>query len=99
MPFDENEVKLLTVALENLHMMLCAIYEERFDTEFYKAKLLYNELISPNYVCPEIVLDSLTDIIRRYGKPSKILICYEELKAILSDFCNKIDLGLVVTKK
>ena len=61
--------------------------------------ILHNELISPNFVCPEAVLNALTDIIESYGKPSKILICDEELKAILSDFCNKIDLELVVTEK
>ena len=40
-PLNENEVELLTVALENLHMMLFAIYEEKLDHEFDKGKLLH----------------------------------------------------------
>lgn len=184
-PLDENEVELLTIALENLHMMLSAVYDEKLDPEFDKGKtftrwydpkdkkyctrplkfdiptgaillpvatvhenalmrtirsmpkenyiaeldwsytdiifvdeddrktfpkllcsvdsesgcILHNEFISPNYVCPETVLDILTDIIERYGKPSKVLICDEELKAILSDFCNKIDVELTFTER
>lgn len=184
-PLDENEIELLTDALENLYIMLGAIYKNGLNPEFDKGKtlvhqyepedkqyhtylyeldmptgailldvatvhenalmrtirsmpkedytaeldwsyadivfvdkndrktfrkllcsvdsksgrILHNEMIPPNYVCPEAVLNALTDIIEMFGKPSKILICDEELKAILSDFCNKIDLELVVTEK
>ena len=184
-PLDENEIELLTDALENLYIMLATIYKNSLNPEFDKEKtlvrqyepedkkyhtylyeldmptgailldvatvhenammrkirsmskedytaeldwsyanivfvdeddrktfpkllcsvdpknghILHNEMISPNYVCPEAVLNALTDIVERYGKPSKILICDEELKAILSDFCNKIDLELVVAEE
>lgn len=37
-PLNENEVELLTVALENLHMMLCAIYEKKLNPEFDKGE-------------------------------------------------------------
>ena len=183
-PLDENEVELLAVALENLHMMLRAIYEQKLDPEFDKGKtlvrwyepkdkmyhthplefempigvilvsvatvhesdlmktirsmpkedytieldwsyaeivytddegrktfpklllsvdpksgyILFSEMLHPKYDQPEVVLDALTDIIEWHGKPSKISICDEEIKGILSDFCNKIDVELAVTK-
>ena len=39
-PLDENEAELLTVAFENLHMMLRAIYEQKLDPEFERGKTL-----------------------------------------------------------
>ena len=184
-PLDDDEVELLTDALENLHMMLREIYENGLDPEFDKGKtlvrwyepkddmyhthpfdfdlpigamllpiatvhendlmrsirsmpkddytaeldlsyvkmiytdedgcriiprllfsvdpqnghILFSEMLHPENDCPEEVIEALTDIIEQSGKPSKISICTEELKAILSDFCSKIDLELVVTEE
>lgn len=39
-PLEEKEVELLTIAFENLYMMLCAIYEQGLDPEFDKGKKL-----------------------------------------------------------
>ena len=182
-PLDEDEVDLLTAALEHLHMMLRSIYEDKLDPEFDKGKtlvrwyepkdklyhtnpfefemptgaflvpvstvnendlmrtirsmpkadytaeldwsyaeivytdnegrktfpkllfsvdpksgyILLSEMLHPKYDLPEVVLDALTEIIMRHGKPSKISICDEGLKGILSDFCNKIDVELTFT--
>lgn len=184
-PLDENEVELLAVALENLHMMLHAIYEEKLNPEFDKGKtlvrwyepkdnmyythphefdmptgaiwlpvitvhendlmrtirsmpkedytaeldwsyseivyldnegrqtfpkllfsvdpksgrILFSEMLHPKFDQPEEVIEVLTDIIEQHGKPSKISICDEELKGILSDFCNKIDVELTFMKR
>lgn len=39
-PLDEREIDLLTIAFENLHMMLQAVYEQGLDPEFDKNKKL-----------------------------------------------------------
>lgn len=182
---DEKEVDLLTTALENLHMMLRAIYEQGLDPEFDKGKnlvrwyepkdklyythpfeidipkeiithplvtvrendwmrevrsmpkadysveldwsyvglifddedgretfprlllavepkdgyIIENKMLSPSQNQPGIVFNVLDCLIERYGKPSEIAICDEDLKGILTDVCKKVGIKLTVKKR
>ena len=182
---DEKEIDLLTIAFENLHMMLRAIYEQGLDPEFDKGKnlvrwyepkdklfythpfeieipegiithpqvtvhendwmrevrsmksadysveldwsyvgviyddedgrgtfprmllavepkngfILVNEMLSPSHNQPGIVFNVLDHFVKRYGKPSEIAICDEDLKGILTDVCKKVGIKLTVKKR
>ncbi len=181
----EKDIDLLTVALENLHMMLRAVYEQGLDPEFDKGKnlvrwyepkdklyythpfeidistgiinrplvtvhendwtrevrampsadysveldwsyvgliyededgretfphlllavepknglILVNEMLAPSQNQPSIVCNMIDCLTERYGKPSEIAICDEDLRGILTDPCKKVGIKLTVKKR
>lgn len=64
-----------------------------------KGFILVNEMLSPSHNQPGIVFNVLDHFIERYGKPSEIAICDEDLKGILSDVCKKVGIKLTVKKR
>ena len=184
-PLNEQEVDLLTVAFENLQMMLLAIYTQGLDPEFDKGKtllrwyepkdklyythpfeinipegilthpvvtvqendwmlevrsmpkadysveldwsyveviyddddgretvprlllavepkngyVLVNTMLSPTHNQPGIIFNMLDQFVDRYGKPSELLICDDDLKGILTDVCKKVGIKLTVRKR
>ena len=61
--------------------------------------ILVNEMLSPSHNQPGIVFNVLDHFVERYGKPSEIAICDEDLKGILSDVCKKVGIKLTVKKR
>ena len=61
--------------------------------------ILVNEMLSPSHNQPGIVFNVLDHFVERYGKPSEIIICDEDLKGILSDVCKKVTIKLTVKKR
>lgn len=58
-----------------------------------------NEMLSPSHNQPGIVFNILGHFVQRYGKPSEIAICDEDLKGILFDVCKKVGIKLTVKKR
>jgi hypothetical protein len=61
--------------------------------------ILVNEMLSPSHNQPGIVFNVLDHFVERYGKPSEILICDEDLRGILTDVCKKVGIKLTVKKR
>lgn len=61
--------------------------------------ILVNEMLSPSHNQPGIVFNVLDHFVERYGKPSEIAICDEDLRGILSDVCKKVGIKLTVKKR
>ena len=61
--------------------------------------ILVNEMLSPSHNQPGIIFNVLDRFVERYGKPSEILICDEDLKGILTDVCKKVGIRLTVKKR
>lgn len=61
--------------------------------------ILVNEMLSPSHNQPGIVFNVLDHFVERYGKPSEIAICDEDLQGILSDVCKKVGIKLIVKKR
>lgn len=55
-------------------------------------------LVNPYEDHAAFLLDALTSLIAEHGKPKKLYLCDPELAACLGEFCEKIDLPIVMKK-
>lgn len=61
--------------------------------------ILANELLSPSHNQPGVVFQVFDNLIEKYGKPSEIVICDEDLRGILANVCKKVGIKLTVKKR
>lgn len=61
--------------------------------------ILFNEMLSPSQNQPGILFTVLDHLIERYGKPTEIVICDEDINGILADACKKVSIKLTMKKR
>lgn len=58
-----------------------------------------NQMLSPTQNQPSMIFNMLDQFVEQFGKPSEIIICDEDLEAILTDVCKKVCIKLTVKKR
>ncbi len=61
--------------------------------------VLFSRMFPPSYGQANAAFDALDELCERHGKPSEIVICDEDLHAILSDACSKVGIRLTLQKR